>query len=854
MTTVQGVINLVQSDSDDETAAKKTNSPTSNEKNKTTPKKSDLVEEEDVPSDFFDDFLNNDFMDGLDVVDIWDDECEKKEGRTKKSKSKSRSRSRRRDSRSRRRRSRSSSIFRSRRYREEYKRRGRSRERRSRDRRSREKYRSKGEKDSDGDESNVDHRRDPVKTKRDIQKDKATCAKKEEEKSISEKLKVVETGLVPPGTELEVDLNEFKPVDPKTDSKSKGANREKRKSDSPQKRVDRTSRPYGNKRSYRYSRSPNWRKSRSPARYSRSPPSKRRRSVERRSRRDYSADRYRRRSRSLSFEISPEATSDRNREKHSTSWSKRSSSNTRDFLEELATKLAKSEKKKYYNKVKEIIAQPPKQQPPPTYHPVPPVSAPVPVPAPMRPPVPYFPQHMDPNTQYDHHFFIGQQFPINPMHYPHPQLQGMPHPVGHMIPPPVAPPMQATSQIPVNNFSNTPIDTSNNIKVGVQKEKEVIHKLFEDKKISLSDFLSMSAKHADSTEPINVQKKIKVISLCQDAIKILGNELQLSGRFFLKKAQKELEKPQEGKLMSPLRRIPVVRFSFTTPSKSGEEKSTMQSTMSKLLTSVGVVEIPTLVAPTPSPRPRVVPEPTRQTIDSPTFKSNHDVSCPTTKSAMLNKMCQTDLKCQVCEVRKSRTFVNKEVQCELNSVSVGTQIAEDDLLRMGARPPPPDNLKTQSLAHLTPAQLMRNTLTGEDHLRLSDTSPEKQTYRPNNEFNRPNNEFNRPSLQTNDNFGRQLFGFDKRPVGGGATFGNNNNPVRFPSTPMFNNRSRPFDECLFKNRNVNPPAPMRGVNQGGSVYFEPPRNTNNFPNNPIPNSVSPIKRGLLPNPYGVRKF
>ncbi|KAB0799076.1 hypothetical protein PPYR_06956 [Photinus pyralis] len=199
MTTEEGIINLVQSDSDDESAVKKTNSSPPNEKNKSTPKKSDFVEDEDVPSDFFDDFLNNDFMDGLDVVDIWDDECEKKEGRTKKSRSKSRSRSRRRDSRSRRRRSRSGSIFRSRRYREEYRRRGRSRERRSRDKRSRERYTGKGEKDSDCDESNVDHRRDPAKTKRDIQKDKDTCAKKEEEKSISEKLKVVETGLVPPG-------------------------------------------------------------------------------------------------------------------------------------------------------------------------------------------------------------------------------------------------------------------------------------------------------------------------------------------------------------------------------------------------------------------------------------------------------------------------------------------------------------------------------------------------------------------------------------------------------------------------------------------------------------------------------
>lgn len=51
-------------------------------------------------------------------------------------------------------------------------------------------------------------RRDPLKTQRDIVRDKIKCEKDKEMKIISEKLMVVETGLVPPGLEMEVDVKE----------------------------------------------------------------------------------------------------------------------------------------------------------------------------------------------------------------------------------------------------------------------------------------------------------------------------------------------------------------------------------------------------------------------------------------------------------------------------------------------------------------------------------------------------------------------------------------------------------------------------------------------------------------------
>ncbi|KAK5643709.1 hypothetical protein RI129_007554 [Pyrocoelia pectoralis] len=886
MNTTDNIIELIESDdSEEDIASKEMDSLVQNENTKNISKKSEFVEDEDVPSDFFDDFLNNDFMDGLDVVDIWDDECEKKDGKTSVPQRKSTSRSSRRESsHSKRRRTRSTSR---RRYREEYKRRGRSRERYSRERRSRERRRGytgpKAEnKDAkhvtETDESLVDHRRDPEKTKRDIQKDKDKCAKNQEEKFISEKLKVVETGLVPPGTELDIDLNVFKSsVGTKIDPKSKASRNEKRKSTTPHKHGDKknvSSRPHVPKRSYRYSRSPYYRKSRSPARYSRSPVSKRRRSSERRlfserstKYRDYPTERYRRRSRSLSIEFSPESPSDRSRDKRplKTSWSNRSNSRSRgmDFLEELANKLAKTEKKKYYKKVQQIITQPLKH--PPTYQPILSVPVPAPVPAPMPIPIPtpgptqYFPQHMDTTPQYDHHFFIGQQFPTNPMHYPPASFIDISQNVsnGNIIEAPIVEPMQiespssVTVPVHVSNAVNTNIETSNNISIDVQKEKEAIHKLFEDKKISLSDFLSMSAKHADSTEPINVQKKIKVISLCQDVIKILGNELQLSGRFFLTKTQKEIEKPQEGKFMSPLRKIPIVRFSFTTPSKSGEEKTTMQSTLSKLLASLGVVEAIPPVTAKPSPS-RVAPEPLQHVTNANDI-SNRDVTLVDTvnmSTPKKTKMCQTDSsKCQLCEIRKSRKFVNVSSQVEIDSISVGTQVSEDDFIRMGIKLPIKDNLKNQSLSHLTPAQLMRQTLSSDDHSQnsrlSSEISPEKQNYRPNDDFNRPN-------LSTNDNFARQIFGFDKRSMPEKfAPFGNFPNTNRMPGTSPFENRPRHFEDNdrIFENRNSTPTAPNKGINMGGNDFYEP---RNNFPN--IPNPTPSNKRSLLPIPYPGRKY
>lgn len=165
-------------------------------------------EEEDIPPDFFDDFSNQDFMEGLDVVDTWDTamqeegeliddpNCkEDEEGMQQKDNSKTITRINRRIR----------ITFSKEREREQRIYRHKNYERALRCRDLREKIGRPEEK-----VATEAKRRDPEKTRRDILRDKDRCAKDKEEKMMKEKLKVVETGLVPPGMETEVDLADIR--------------------------------------------------------------------------------------------------------------------------------------------------------------------------------------------------------------------------------------------------------------------------------------------------------------------------------------------------------------------------------------------------------------------------------------------------------------------------------------------------------------------------------------------------------------------------------------------------------------------------------------------------------------------
>lgn len=148
-------------------------------------------DEEDVPADFFDDFLNQEFIAGLNVVDAWEAE-EDGEVHSNNSHGKNKSPENKIET-----------QF--------------------------DKSVSNEAKQTDKKSEDVKKRRDPSKTKRDIQRDKDKCAKDREVKLINEKLKVVETGLVPPGMEMEVDLNDIQQQTKERCSKETNAEAKARK-------------------------------------------------------------------------------------------------------------------------------------------------------------------------------------------------------------------------------------------------------------------------------------------------------------------------------------------------------------------------------------------------------------------------------------------------------------------------------------------------------------------------------------------------------------------------------------------------------------------------------------------------
>lgn len=161
-------------------------------------------EEEDIPPDFFDDFSNKDFMEGLDIVDTWDDEEVNEEstnyeedGSKEETTGGGTTDERKEDSRRSNRHTRI--TFSKEREREQRMLKYKNYERRYKDLREKLGY-------SDDKIGGEARRRDPEKTRRDILRDKDRCAKDKEVRIIKERLKVVETGLVPPGMEMEVDL------------------------------------------------------------------------------------------------------------------------------------------------------------------------------------------------------------------------------------------------------------------------------------------------------------------------------------------------------------------------------------------------------------------------------------------------------------------------------------------------------------------------------------------------------------------------------------------------------------------------------------------------------------------------
>lgn len=257
---------------------------------------------------------------------------------------------------------------------------------------------------------------------------------------------------------------------------------------------------------------------------------------------------------------------------------------------------------------------------------------------------------------------------------------------------------------------------------------------------------------------------LTVITLCQDVINSIGDDFE--GRFFLKpwkKPKQQDEKNEDDKTRTPMKKPPVVRFNFTTKCKTGKEKSYLYSTCNKLLATVGLEKTPPESPPYPPPSQKV----------------NSPVTLLKKPPTPIAKPENEPFKCHTCEMRKARQFTDSGSQCKSEMVSVSTQMTDEDLIRFGCKPAIKGILKNQSLAELTPAQLLsQSSLGNNSNARMNQPhsseqgfvmSPEKKfDFHPNRpifpsasnfeHMNKPMD--NKPSQLMQLDLGQQYFDFD----------------------------------------------------------------------------------------------
>ncbi|KAJ8956188.1 hypothetical protein NQ318_020740 [Aromia moschata] len=705
-----------------------------NEGSNTSSVKMGEESEEDVPGDFFDDFFKEDFMDGLDIVDddAWDEEkmknqaaageehaskSENKVVKLKKKKQKPPEKEKTDQN-------------------EDLTlapgaKKHKQKKKKHEDKPSEQKVKKSKEKAIDADEFDI--RRDPEKTKRDIERDKARCEKDKEKKIISEKLSLVETGLVPPGMEMEIDIEEVKRQKEKIEqNKPQRDLREHLKTlragpalkreergvqikKTPMRRSPRKRSPLIRRSPLRRispRRSPVFRGGlkRSPLRRSQERrPLRRSRShspIYRNRRTRYSPAYLRHRDRSASRESDREIWLKRRRTRSRSQRRKREEK--KSFLQEIAEKLNETRPplinvmpQMHFMHAQAMQAMP----------------VPVPAPAPVPPPnTTYFasePQSLPQSQQYDpydQNFFIGtpqpldtpdqveqpQPDPIFPMGLPHQQvpLNSAPSQLVNTPKTPGTPTRPAASQ----NLEKLTPQTQGR---AVDSNEEVT-KLFQDKKITVSEFLAVTAKP-------------EVSSASPEAIKFLeGNEKKYTGKFVVQPTDNY--KVSELKNKSPLVRMPPVTFAFTQPQIKKEQKASFTGFINDLLQKVGLMREAVVDVDKEPPQNACIPATAKKLTPPPppliTANKNTYKELQPSKprfgsnvarlgANQLSKMVQTDVfRCESCEQRKRILHVASGVQCGgvSASFSVSTQVTEADFY---AKIP-----ITQSLASLTPAQLL----------------------------------------------------------------------------------------------------------------------------------------------------
>lgn len=258
-----------------------------------------------------------------------------------------------------------------------------------------------------------------------------------------------------------------------------------------------------------------------------------------------------------------------------------------------------------------------------------------------------------------------------------------------------------------------------------------------------------------------------------------------------------------GKNISPLKSAPPVQFKFTNPMISVEEqKSSFTNFINELLQKMGLLkdavvsvedeESSDLAANpdalpkfSPPPPPLITPIKNPIPIEQNTIRYNSFVD-----SGRFSKMVQTDIfKCETCEKRKKILHRSTAVQASDSPItfSVSTQVTEEDFQ--------PKIPKTQSLAALTPAQLLAksreslNAATRGGRIDIDNFDIHPTGY------NRPN--FFRPTDNYNHNRPNQPFAnsssiydaLSSQMSGGGGRGREPNFPRTMDSNARFNHNS-----------------------------------------------------------------
>ncbi|CAG9765489.1 unnamed protein product [Ceutorhynchus assimilis] len=502
---------------------------------------------EDIPPDFFDDFLKDDFMAGLDIVDedLEDNITNEETNRESKPPEKAKEQ-----------------VKKS----EEPKKKVKKPSKRDEELKQldkeldeiRNKVSKKPDNKSKLDVDNFDIRRDPEKTRQAIQQDKIKSAKK----LIND---IVETGLVPPGMELEVDMAQVK-YQPKIRDLREKLRPRNLSADNPKKSRRRSKTP-----SKKPSKTPSKKRSKTPTKKrSKSPPRKRSKSpLTLRPRNDELPRPRRSRSR-------PRMTRSRTRSPpriHSPLMPRRprllSPSPPRRRLRRtrspsLTRRRSRSPSLTRRRSRSPIFNRSWRRRRSPSYSPRRKMRR-----SRSRSPKPSFLEEIAAKLNCKLNYMPQQQFqgnnqvygnlvPMAPMPVPAMPPQAVPHQEVHFFVPPLPQeqpppePYDPFDQYDESFFIGAPIKKSPTVsRQESAPQRNDVGQLFNDKRIQLSDFLAITAKPAlSSTASTKLSDKVKVIRRAQDAIKELSQPF-CHGSLFVRRTD-ALQSPEVN--VSPLNR------------------------------------------------------------------------------------------------------------------------------------------------------------------------------------------------------------------------------------------------------------------------------------------------------------